>query len=269
MRSLFNLQRTGIFWWGLVTALVFMIPEFWIFSVGSSLRTIDVSIFGFLKLVGDEIDKATLGVLALIQFDPAKALIYFGPYGIANLFVGIVFAILFFGIATFFYFRAAGTKSIFDDFLAMSFLYLVMHVIGVASTKWSIGVINYIHSKEPTSYAIILSLFMLILLLRGQGHNDSQIFFKTLFEAIVVWTLVSPTYTIGVLAWVVELPAMVHKTLTENSVISKYYPMVVAIWAVLGLGIVAVNLYSAGKMPAPAGSGGGAGGGGGRGPKEG
>ena len=260
MRALFNFQRTGMFWWGLVTALVFMIPEFWIFSVGSSLRSIDVAVFDFLKPVSNEIDNATLGVLKLIDFDPGKALVFIGPYGIANLFVGIVFVIIFFLVAALFYFRAAKTKTVIDDFVAMTFLYIVLRVIGVASTKWSISVINYIHSKEPTSYLIILSIFMLILLVRGQGFNDSEVFFKTIFEAIVVWTIIQPKSTLLVLAWIVERPAVIHQVLTENSVINKYFPMVVAVWAVVGLGIVAVNLYSAGKTPAPARGGGGGGG---------
>ena len=262
MRALFNFQRTGIFWWGLVTALVFMIPEFWITSFAAFLRGIDTTPFNFIKPVSDEIDNATNAVLALIQFDPGKALIYIGPYGIANLFMGIVFAIVFFVVAVVFYFRAARTKTIFDDFLAMAFLYVVLRVIGVASTKWSISVINYLHSKEPDSYLIILSLFMTILLIRGQGFADSQVFFKTIFEAIIIWTLIKPRGTLAVLAWIVEQPALLHKTLTENSVINKFFPMVVAVWAIIGLGIVAVNLYSASKIPAPAGGGGGGGGGG-------
>ncbi len=264
MSALFNLQRTGIFWWGLVTALVFMIPEYWITSFAAFLRGIDTTSFNIIKPIGDEIDNATMGVLNLIQFDPGKALVYIGPYGIANLFVGIVFVLLFFLIAVLFYFRAATTKSILDDFLAMAFLYVVLRVIGVASTKWSISVINYIHSKEPLSYLIILSIFMLILLVRGRGFTDSQVFFKVIFEAIIVWTLIQPASTLQVLAWIVERPAVIHKVLTENSVISKFYPMVVAVWAIIGLGMVAVNLYGAGKTPAPAGGGGGGGGGGGK-----
>lgn len=264
MRALFNFQRTGIFWWGLVTALVFMIPEYWIFSVASVLRSIDVSVFDILKPISNEIDNATMGVLKLIQFDPGKALVFIGPYGIANLFVGIVFAIIFFGIAVVFYFRAARTKTMIDDFLAMAFLYVVMRVIGVASTQWSISVINYIHSKEPTSYLIILSIFMLVLLVRGQGFTDSEVFFKTLFEAIIIWTIIQPKSTLLLLAWIVERPAVIHQVLTENTVINKYFPMVVAVWAMLGLGIAAVNLYSAGRPPAPAGGGGGGAGGGGR-----
>jgi len=265
MRALFNFQRTGIFWWGLVTALVFMIPEYWIFSVAAFLRGIDTKPFNFIKPVSDEIDNATKAVLALIQFDPAKALIYIGPYGIANLFMGIVFAILFFGVAVVFYFRAAKTKTIWDDFLAMAFLFVVLRVIGVASTKWSISVINYLHSKEPTSYLLILSFFMLVLLVRGHGFTDSEVFFKTIFEAIIIWTLIEPRGTLLLLAWIVEQPALIHKTLTENPVISKYFPMVLAVWALVGLGMIAVNLYSASRTPAPAGGGGGGGGGGGRG----
>ena len=260
MRALFNLQRTGIFWWGLVTALVFMIPEYWILSLAGMLRNIDIRVFDILKPISNEIDNATLGVLNLIQFDPGKALVFIGTYGIANLFVGIVLAIIFFGIAVVFYFRAARTKTMIDDFLAMAFLYVIMRVIGVASTKWSISVINYIHSKEPISYLIILSIFMLILLVRGQGFNDSQVFFKTIFEAIIVWTIVQPRSTLLVLAWIVERPAAIHQVLTENTVINKYFPMVVAVWAMVGLGIAATNLYSAGKVPAAASGGGGGGG---------
>lgn len=267
MRALFNFQRTGIFWWGLVTALVFMIPEYWILSVAAFLRSIDAKPFDIIKPVSDEIDKATLAVLQLVTFDPAKALVCFGGTNcISNLFVGIVFAVIFFGIATWFYFRAAATRTIIDDFFAIAFLYVVLRVIGVASTKWSIGAISYLHSKEPWSYLVILTIFMLILLMRGQGYSNSEVFFKTIFEAIIVWTLIQPQATLRLLAWIVEQPALIHKALTENIVISKYFPMVIAVWALVGLGIAAVNLYGASRTPAPAGGGGGPGGaGGGRG----
>jgi len=257
MRALFNWQRMGIFWWGLITALVFMIPESWTFSLGTFLRSIDTRPFNFIKPVSDEIDNATRAVLVLVQFDPSKALVCIGVNCISNLIVGVILAVLFFTFAVLAYFRAAATESIFDDFLAIAFIYIVMRIIGVASDKWSIGFMNYVHNKEPISYLIILSIFMLILLVRGKGFVDSEVFFKTIFEAIVVWTLILPSATLLLLAWIVERPAALHKFLTENPIINSFYPMVVAVWAIVGLSIVAVNLYSAGRVPVPAGGGGG------------
>jgi hypothetical protein len=233
-----------------------MIPESWILSLATAVRNVDPTPFNIVAAMGKEIDNATQGVLKLVQFDPTKALIFIGPYGIANLFVGILFAVIFLIIAVLLYIRAARTSGVFDDFLAMAFLYVVLRVIGVASQNWQISVINFIHDKEPTSYLIILSAFMLILLVRGEGFTDSKVFFKVIFEAIVVWTLIQPKYTLAVLAWIIERPAAIHQVLTENSVINRFYPMVVAIWAIIGLGIVAVNLYGAGRAPAPAGGGG-------------
>jgi hypothetical protein len=265
MRAIFNWQKMGIFWWGLVTALVFMLPEAWITTLASAIRSIDTTPFSIVRTINSEMDKALQGVLKLVQFDQTKALVFIGPYGIANLFVGILFAVVLLVFAGVWYYRAARTRGLVDDFIAMGFLYVVLRVIGLVSTSWHISVLDYIHSREPTSYLLILTGFMLILMGRGEGFSDSKVFFKVLFEAIIVWTLIEPTYTLQVLAWVVERPAVFHQILTVNSVLGRFYPMIVAIWAMLGLGIAAANLYGAGKVVAPAESGGGGGDGKGKG----
>ncbi len=252
MREVFNLQRTGIYWWGLLTATVFLIPGAWLRAVVQFLRTTDWfqpdrAPFTWIGNAGTWIDAATEAVVRQIQFDPRQALIYIGPWGLANLSVAIILSIVLIAFVFLFYARATKTRGIWDDILGMLAIYIVVRIIGVAGERLNLPILDFIRREEPRSYLLIITAFMLMLMAAGKAGEDSRVFFKVLFEGLLIWFLIIPGPTVLALAWILELPVNINSTLQTEPNIRNYYAMVVAVWAILGLALAMWSIYTSGK----------------------
>ncbi|MBI3913137.1 MAG: hypothetical protein HY327_02905 [Chloroflexi bacterium] len=256
MREVFNLQRTGIFWWGLLTASVFLIPGQWQRALVNFLRTTDLfkpdrPPFTWFENAGTWIDTVTAGAVAAVKFDSRAGLIYIGNFGLANAAITGLLAIVTIGLVFIFYARATKTKGILDDLLAMIAIYIVLRVVGVAAKGWNLPILDFIQKEEPRSYLLILTVFMILLMIAGKAAMDSRVFFKVLFEGILIWFLIVPGPTIQAIAFLLELPVNINYTLQSEPNIRNYYAAIVAGWAIFGLFLAGTSIYTAGKPPPP------------------
>ncbi|MBI4786611.1 MAG: hypothetical protein HY782_06150 [Chloroflexi bacterium] len=252
MRAVLDLKRTGFFWWGFLTALIFLVPSAWLVNVANFLRGADwlqpsqPPLLWLIQL-RDGIDAFAKGLPAVIQFNPQGSLVTFGNFSIPNVVVGIVVGLLLLMVAFMFYARAAGGGGVLDDLLAMLFVYIVLRVEG--ATTAAIPIVKTLNDQAPQSYLIILLLFMLFQVVRGRGSRDSAVFFKILLEALLIAILILPRQTLDAVAWIVERPTKLHEFLA----LTGYFAMIQTVWALIGIFSGVVNLYNVGRgAPTPA-----------------
>ncbi len=250
MGSVFDLKKTGILWWVLITALVFLIPGTWLSATANLLRSAEwlqsnKPPLTWLNDLRQGIDTFATSFPGIVQFKPQEALVVVGPLRIANLLVGIVVGGVLIALAFLFYLRAANHGGILDDLLAMVLIYFVLRVEGAATS--AIPLVDFMNRNAPQSYLVILLGFMILQVLRGRGARDSAIFFKILLESILIGILILPRLTLDALAAIVELPTKFHSFLASN----QYFPMIMAVWATMGIIVVVVNLYNIGRYSVP------------------
>ncbi len=253
MREVFNLKRTGVYWWGLITALIFLIPGAWLKGTASFIRTVDwlqpnKPPFVWFDNLGTWIDSVAEGVFKTVQFNPKAMFGTIGPYGIANLGIALVMGLLLIVFSFLLYRRAAATPGIWDDLVAMMVIYLVLRIEGVAAESLQIPLIDFLRTQAPQSYLVILGFYMVFMMIAGRGSQDSAVFFKVLFEAVIVWLFVVPQATAQALATIIEFPTSVHTFLVSDPSVQPYFPIVEVIWAALGILMIGSSLYSAGRI---------------------
>jgi len=256
MREVFNLPRTGAYWWGLVTFLVFLVPAEWIKGVANLIRTVDWFRpdripFVWLEILNKWIDEVAQNGIRLVKFDAQALLVYIGPLPIPNLFLAIFLGALLLVIAFVFYRKALATRGVFDDALAMIIIYILLRVEGNAAELLNLPIIEVLFRRlEPRTYLATLSIFLLLLLIGEKGAQDSRAFFKVLAEGTIIWLLILPAQTAQALAGVIDLPAIVSQFLHDDPAVKIYFPIIAAGWGSVGAVAIFINLYTAGK-PAP------------------
>ena len=246
MRAVLDLKRTGFFWWGFLTALIFLVPTAWLLNAANFLRGADwlqpsQPPLLWLIQVRDGIDTFAKGLPTVIQFNPQGSLVTFGNFSIPNVVVGIIVGLLLLLVAFVFYVRAAAGTGVLDDLLAMLFVYIVLRVEG--ATTAAIPIVKTLNDQAPTSYLIILLIFMLYQVLRGRGSKDSAVFFKILWEALLIAILILPRQTLDAVAWIVERPVKIHEFLA----LTGSFAMIQTVWAMVGIFLGVVNLYNVGR----------------------
>ncbi len=252
MRAVLNFRRTGFIWWGILAALVFLIPGAWLSAAANFLRSasgISNSQPPMSWLLGlrDTIDALAQAVPGVIKFDPKGELAGVGPIAIPNLVIGVMVGVLLIVVAFSFYWVASGNPGFLDDLLAMLFIYVVLRVEGV--TMAAIPFFDALNKSAPSSYLLILLGFMIITMITGRAGRDSTVFFKILMEALLLSMLIAPKETLNAAAALIEAPTKLHEFLA----LTGYFPMIMAVWAVLGVSLAMLNLYSISKpVPAPA-----------------
>ncbi len=254
MREVLNIRRTAILWWGIATALVLLIPSAWLKGVATYIRTAswlkpDQPPLLWISNVSSWIDSVTSSGTKQVKFDPQQALIYIGPYGIANLLVAIVFGAVLLGVAFVLYRKSAASSGILDDLLAMIILYVVLRIEGGAARSLNLPIMDFFNSEEPFSYLVVLTAYMILLLIRGRASTDPRVFFKILLEGVIIWLIVVPVQTVEAIAVAIEFPAIIHETLVTTSPLQTYFPMILTTWAMLGVVLAATSLYKAGRVP--------------------
>ncbi len=250
MRAVLDIRRTGFIWWGILAALVFLIPGAWLSAAANFLRTTpwlqaNQAPMTWLTGLRDTIDAIAQAVPNVVSFNPNGQLAGIGPISIPNVVIGVLIGGMLIIVAFLFYWNASATPGILDDLLAMVFIYLVLRVEGV--TMGAIPFFDALNKSAPTSYLLILLGFMILTMLGGRAGRDSTVFFKVLLEALLLSLLIAPRQTLDAFAGLIELPTKLHEFLA----LTGYFPMIMAVWAVLGVVLAVVNLYTVSK-PAPA-----------------
>ncbi len=248
MRSVFDLSKTGFFWWGLIAALVFLVPGAWLVALARFLRSADwlqpdrppVS---YLQDLRKAIDAAASSFPTVVKFNPGESLVVVGPLQVPNLLIGVVVGLVLLIIAFLFYRRATASSGVLDDLVAMVVIYIVLRVEGAATA--AVPVVGNIDRQAPQSYLIILVLFMVYQLVKGRGARDSAVFFKVLLEAILVCIMILPRLALDILAAAVEFPTKIHEFLVGT----QYFTAIMAGWAIVGIMLGLFNLYNIGRTP--------------------
>jgi hypothetical protein len=248
MHPVLNFRKSGVFWWGVIAALVFLIPGAWLLALAAFLRSADwlqenQPPVSWLNNLRDTIDKFALSLPTMVQFKPGESLVVVGPLQVPNLVIGILAGLLLMVVAFIFYLRASASPGVLDDLFAMLFFYIVLRVEGAATA--AVPVVKTLNDQAPQSYLIILLLIMLINIVRGRAAHDSAVFFKVLMEAILVAVLILPRQTLEALAWIVERPTMIHSFLAGTG----YFVSIEAIWALIGILLGIMSLYNIAKTP--------------------
>ena len=251
MHSILDIRKAGFFWWSIVTALVFLIPQAWLIAAASFLRSADwlqkdkPPVIWLVDL-RNAIDSAALGFPAIVQFKPAETLVTIGSVQVPNLAVGVFIGTLLILGTLLLYRYTSARPGVLDDLLAMVLVYIVLRVVGVATE--GVPVVKFLNDRAPTSYLIIMLIFMVFLIFRGRAAKDSKVFFKLLLEVILVSMLILPRQTLDALAWLVEFPTKIHQFIAGTQI----FVAIVAGWAMVGLVLGITNLYNVGKSAPPA-----------------
>lgn len=255
MRTAFDFRRTGIFWWAVLSALVYLIPAAWLAAAADFIRRADwlkddrppLSVIVDLRKA---IDTFAANFTSAIQFNAAENLVVVGPVRIPNVVIAIIVAVLLMAVALVFYRRATSSPGLLDDLIAMIVIYTVLRIEGAATAN--VPVVGAIDKAAPNSYLIIMVLFMLYQLVRGRGASDSAVFFKVLFEALIIAILIVPTIALQAVAFVIEFPTKIHEFLAHT----QYFAPIAAGWAILGIVLGISNIYNSGRGASPRGGGG-------------
>lgn len=244
MRTVFDLRRTGVFWWAVVSALVYLIPAAWLAATATFIRSADFlqqdkPPISWIVQLRDTIDGAARAFTAMIQFDAQRPLVSFGTFSIPNWVIGLVIGVLLITAALVYYYRASSSPGFIDDLFAMIAIYAVLRVEGAASAR--VPIIENLEKTAPNSYLLILVLFMLFGILRGRGAREPSVFFKIFFEAILIFILIVPRIALDAIAWMIEFPTKIHDFLVGT----MYFAPIMAGWALLGIFLGAMNIYNA------------------------
>jgi len=179
-----------------------------------------------------------------VGFDPAAILIRIGPIAIPNLTLAVLFGIVLIFAVVRFYFKAVATRGLIDDLAAAIALYVIFRLEGDIAQALPLSPAVSALLKDPAIYVGVLTGFLIMILLVGQGLHDSRVFWKVVFEGLGLYLFFFPeriaTGLAGFLDWVAKFGEFIK---------GPVFPQVLGLvlWGVLGLILLAPRLYAIGR----------------------
>ena len=255
MSEVFHL-RSWIYWWGVLTASLFV--QEWLKQIANFFK--DPSIFGRDKLpfstvpgLNAWIDDIATRIPASVQFNPTSEIITAGPVRVQGWMLATFFGFLLFIVAVRFYVRALRSPLLFDDFVALFMIYLILRIEGhiVAIAKLPIqGWFSALVNNPTTAFLVILGL-TLFLVFFGEGFRSRRAFWRAILEITVVALFMFPGDTAAAISWTFESLAAFGAYLKNPN-----NAMFAIAWGVVGM-YLALQRLMAQDMPVGGGIGGG------------
>lgn len=252
--------RSIIYWWGLLTATVFV--HDWLKQLADFIRQPDMFAptkipFNMLPGLNNAIKSVSEYVKGSVKLDPILANI--GPVSIPSWSLGLILGLVLIVLGVVLYIRALKTEAWYDDFLTLFLLYVILRFEGYILSSTSLPLsdaFKALSENQAVTFFIIVGL-LLGLSFVGEGVHSKRAFWRALIAAQIVSLIMFPVETASVLSFVIDGLVQFGAALS----LSANLPFAV-IWGVLGM-VLAIN-----RLMTPENAGGGGGGGGGHAPRR-
>ncbi len=234
--------RSLIYWWGLLTATVFI--KDWLLQLAAFLlnpTTFSADKFPFNLLPGlnSWIDGVSLYLRDRIQFDPKQIIAGSGSLAIYNWMVAVALGLILLGIAITLYIRALSTSSWLDDFIALAVVYIVLRIEGHIVSLAELPIQNWFRDfvDSPGTAFILMLALVILLVFFGEGFRSRRAFWRALLEASLVALFMFPAETAVVFGYIVRALAQFGASLSvpENA------PFAI-IWGLVGMALAFYRL---------------------------
>lgn len=259
--------RSWIFWWGALTASLFV--QDWLKGISDFMRSSEIFDrtklpFSIVPGINTWIDDVAERIPASVQFNPTQEILVAGPVRLQGWVLAMLVAVIIFLLTIRYYRHALRTSAWFDDIFAILMIYLVFriegHIIALSRLPILEGVRAFLNN--PTTAFLTLLALTLFLVFFGEGLHSKRAFWRAVAEISLVALLLFPDETAGAAGWVVERFATFGAYLKEPANVSF-----AVIWGIIGMLLAWQRLLN--PEPGEIGGGGAKGGGGGGPPSKG
>ncbi len=234
--------RSLVYWWGILSATVFV--RDWLQQLVGFLRepTRFVSQnlpFSVVPGINGWIDGVAKYIRDTVKFNPSQIVATIGPVTIQGWVLAVVVGLIFFGAAVGFYIRALKSSSWYDDFLALFVIYVVLRVIGhiVALASLPFATAFRMFVDNPTTAYFVIIILLLGLSFIGEGFRSKRAFWRALIAALLISFLMFPAETARAFSYVVEALAFFG-----NSLDLKQNAAFAIAWGAIGIGLALQRL---------------------------
>ncbi|MFQ6014363.1 MAG: hypothetical protein ACE5NP_02835 [Anaerolineae bacterium] len=235
--------RSFVYWWGFLTTFIFL--KDWARDAAKFIRESGFFDpqrvpFNLLPSLDAMIDGIAIGAIEAVGFDPTATFFTIGGRNVPNLVVLLFVGFIVMIIAARMLMRAVASKALYDDFLALIVLYIVLRVESNVAEAVRLPIALLL--KKTGFYVAGLTLVLFILLLSGQGFRNRRTFWRGLLEGVIVYLFVFPSQTALAIAGLLEALSEFGRNLQTN----VYFGVV---WGVLGVVLSIRHLYANGFLP--------------------
>lgn len=232
--------RSIIYWWGLLTATVFI--KDWLRQLADFVRQPDMFVpskipFNVLPGLNDAIDNASTYMKTAVQFDPSQIIATVGPIAIPSWSIALILGLVLVVVGVRLYVRALRTEAWYDDFLTLFLLYVILRFEGhiISSTSLPLtDAFKALFQNQAVSFFLIVGL-LLGLSFVGEGVHSKRAFWRALIAALIISLFMFPIATATILGAAVDALAQFGAALS----LPANLPFAVA-WGVFGMAL-AIN----------------------------
>lgn len=232
--------RSIIYWWGLLTATVFV--RDWLRQLADFIRQPDMFVpskipFNTLPGLNSTIDNASTYVKTAVKFDPTQIIATIGPIGVPSWSVALLLGLILIILGIRLYIRALRTEAWYDDFLTLFLLYVILRFEGhiISSTSLPLtDAFKALFENQAVTFFLIVGL-LLGLSFVGEGVHSKRAFWRALLAALIISLFMFPAETANIVGYGVDALAQFGAALS----LSANLPFAIA-WGVFGM-VLAIN----------------------------
>jgi hypothetical protein len=222
--------RSIIYWWGFLTATVFV--RDWLRQLTDFIRQPDMFVptkIPFNMLPGLN---STIDVKTAVKFNPNQIIATIGPIGIPSWSLAILLGIILIVVGIRLYVRALRTEAWYDDFITLFILYVILRFEGhiISSTALPLtDSFKALFENQAVTFFLIVGL-LLGLSFVGEGVHSKRAFWRALLAAQIISLFMFPRETANFLSYGVDALAQFGTALS----LPANLPFAVA-WGVVGM----------------------------------
>jgi len=185
--------RSLLYWWGLLTATMFV--QDWLRQLANVLKNPDIFTpdkipFNMLTNLNSWIDGAAEYIRTTVKFDPSGPLFTVRSIFIPSYVLAFLVGFILIAVAASFVMRALKSSAWLDDFIALVVMYVALrivgHVVSLTTTLPFADAFRDFVNNPFTAYLVIMVLLLFITFF-GEGFQSKRAFWR----AIIASTLLS------------------------------------------------------------------------------
>jgi len=234
--------RGLLYWWGLLTATVFV--QDWLrqlanFFKNSNIFTPDKIPFNMLTGLNSWIDGAGEYIRTTVKFDPNAALFTVGPIFVPSYALAFLIGFLLIVVAAVFLVRAIQSSAWYDDFLALFVMYVVLrfvgHIVSLAGLPFANAFRDFVNN--PFAAYLVIMVLLLFITFFGEGFQSKRAFWRAIIASSLLSLFMYPHEVSSIFGIVLDALAQFGAGLSNPANV----PFAVA-WGLVGMALALQRL---------------------------
>ena len=190
--------RSLLYWWGLLTATVFV--QEWLKQIANFFKNPDIFTpdkipFNMLTNLNSWIDGAAEYIRTTVKFDPSAPLFTVGRIFIPSYALAFLVGFILIGVAASFVVRALKSSGWLDDFIALIVMYVALrivgHVVSLATTLPFADAFRDFVNTPFTAYLVIMVMLLFITFF-GEGFQSKRAFWRAIIASSLLSLFMYP-----------------------------------------------------------------------------